>query len=163
MYYSLPGSSVHGLLPPGESTPIAQGPVGLPPKVLGSLGSPTVDLHAVWAVPRLWRQRPALKGVIDRGHVGGREGDKESGVSSFGARWRAAAGRRGGEEASVGRSEDRPGGGRPQFVDLCSGLLAALLPPHHTEKGPASSLPSEFLPSESHRCDQTAHPGRPER
>lgn len=70
---------------------------------------------------------------------------------------------KGGEEASVGRLEDRQGGGWPQLVDLCSGLLAALLPPHHTEEGPVPSLPSEFPPSESPRCDQTAHLGRTER
>ena len=64
---------------------------------------------------------------------------------------------KGREEASVDRLEDRQGGGRPQFLYPCSGLRTALLPPRHTEDDPVPSVPSESLPSESPRCDQTQH------
>ena len=94
MYCSLPGSSVYGLLPPGESTPIAQGPVGLPSKGYTLSGfSYSRPTHCLGGSQAL-ETEASLEGVIDRGHVGGREEDKESRASSFGARWRAAAGRR---------------------------------------------------------------------
>ena len=85
------------------------------------------------------------------------EGDEESGASSFGARWRAADLRRAERRLLwTGQRTGREEAGL--FLYLCSGLLTALLPPRHTEDDPVPSLPSEFLPSESPRCNQTQHP-----
>ena len=151
MYCSLPGPSVHGLLPPGKSTPIAQGPLGLPPKVLGSLGFPTVDPHAVWTVPRLWRQMPALKGVIDRGHVGGcGRGQGVWGILLW-PRWRAADVRRAERRLLwTGRRTGREEAGLSFFIcAVGSGQPSCL---------PATLRMTQFPPFRQSPCP-VSHPG----